>query len=130
MSVAWKRHDSQDGSVFHIPYEQREATPVDENDEVNSAPEVLIDPDDAVTSIRKTASGRRFALGKWHPDMMRVDPETFWLAWRDGVNWAWTSSAKLNGMLTAAAECIVLLTQAKAAAPDVCPHCGTVLEER
>lgn len=88
-----------------------------------------VDLNDAVGNIRKEASGRRHALGTWHPDAKRVDPQTFWLIWRDGVNWAWTSSTKLNGLLTAAAECILLLTQARAATPEVCPHCGAVLGE-
>src|SRR4051794_26541467 len=61
-----------------------------------------------VSSIRKTASGRQFALKTWHPDAGRVDPETFWLVWRDGVNWALTESAKMSTLFQEVAEHILL----------------------
>lgn len=88
-----------------------------------------VDPNDAIGNIRKAAEGRRFALGSWHPDVLRVDPETSWLIWRDGIHWAWGNSAKLSGMLALASEYVILFAQAQAATPKSCPHCGAVLED-
>jgi len=87
-----------------------------------------VDEDAALGNIRQTASGRRHALGTWHPDVLRVDAETSWLIWRDGVNWALSESAKMNPLLMMACECVVLMMQARVAAPEVCKACGAVQE--
>lgn len=73
----------------------------------------LLDEAVAASPARTAASSRRFALATRHPDVGRVDPETWWLGFREGANWAMRQSAALSPMLQTAAELIVLLGQSQ-----------------
>lgn len=78
----------------------------------------------AVPDAREAATKDRWRLQYRHPDVANVDPETFWLAWLAGANYAMKFGAKLSPILALAGECILLLTQGQDAMPTECPHCG------
>jgi hypothetical protein len=77
------------------------------------------DPDSAVSGIRKESNSRQFALRTYHPDVGRVDSETFWLIWRDGANAALKRSGNLNELFRSVAPEIMLMGQADEAAPPM-----------
>lgn len=83
---------------------------------------------DGLSGIRQVAARRQHALRTWHPDAGSVDPETFWLVWRDGANHALQTSGQLSELFQKVGEQILLMAEAQDAAPPVCPHCGSVLE--
>lgn len=82
----------------------------------------------ADTSIRGIAEGRHHALANRDAAVSHVSPSVFWLIWRDGCNWALTSSAKMSTLFQEVGEHMLLLAQAREAAPPVCPHCGGAIE--
>jgi hypothetical protein len=79
-------------------------------------------------NIRRIAEGRQHALATRDPAVSRVSAGVFWMVWRDGCNWALTSSAKMSSLFQDVAEQILLMSEARNAAPPLCPHCGGVLE--
>lgn len=84
--------------------------------------------DDGVASIRRTAEGRQHALARRDLAVATVSAGVFWSIWRDGCNFALTSSAKMSTLFAEVAGWILLMAQAREAAPVVCPHCGGVIE--
>lgn len=86
------------------------------------------DVEDSVPTIRRIAEGRQHALAARDAAVGHVSAGAFWMAWRDGANWALTESAQLNTLFREVAEAILLMSQAREAAPAVCPHCGGVLQ--
>ena len=82
---------------------------------------------DTPSPMREKGKGRQHALKHAHPDVGRVDAETFWLIWRDGVNVGLLDSARLSNLFREVGEWILVMGQARDAAPERvvrCPHCG------
>lgn len=75
--------------------------------------------DEMVSETRRRVNGRSFALRIDHPDVGRVDAETFWIIWRDGYNGFARDSARLNELFREVAERIIVLSQAEDAAPPL-----------
>ena len=89
-----------------------------------TATETDLDLDAALANPRRDATSARWALATRHPDVARVDPETFWLAFRAGVNWSLTNGARLSELLHKSAEVILMLDQHE------CPlYCASCLRE-
>lgn len=84
--------------------------------------------DAGVSNIRKIAERRQHALATYDAAVSQVSAGVFWLVWRDGCNWALTSSAKLSTLFVEVGEQILLMSQARDAMPPVCPHCGETLD--
>lgn len=85
-------------------------------------------PDDGVAHIRRVAEGRQFALATRDVAVAHVSAGSFWAIWRDGCNYALTQSARMSTLFSEVGEQILLMAQARSAAPVTCPHCGEVLE--
>jgi hypothetical protein len=83
--------------------------------------------DEGPSNIRRIAEGRQHALATRDPAVGAVSAGVFWAIWRDGANHALTSSAKMSSLFQDVAEQILLMSQARDAAPALCPHCGGVL---
>jgi hypothetical protein len=84
--------------------------------------------EDGTANIRRIAEGRQHALGTRDPVIAAASPAVFWAAFREGANWALTSSAKMSSLFADVAEQILLMSEARNAAPSLCQHCGGVLE--
>jgi hypothetical protein len=83
--------------------------------------ETELDPDVALANPRKDATAARWALTTRHPDVGRVDPETFWLAFQAGVNWAMKHTARMSELLHTSAELILMLDRHEC--PSYCANC-------
>lgn len=83
---------------------------------------------DVVSPLRRVAQSRQFALGHRDAAIKAASPGVWWAAFREGANYALTSSAKMSTLFQEVGEWIALLGEAREAAPSVCPHCGGVIE--
>jgi hypothetical protein len=99
------------------------------SDQARIIPVTREDPADGVSAIRKIAEGRQFALGHRDPAVRAASAGVFWAIWRDGCNYALTESSKMASLFHDVGEWIVLLGQARDAAPPVCKSCGAIQED-
>jgi hypothetical protein len=81
-----------------------------------------------VLPIRRIAEGRQFALRRSDPAIANVSAGSFWAIWRDGVNYALTSSAKMSTLFSEVGSWILVMAEARDAAPATCEKCGGVIE--
>lgn len=80
----------------------------------------------ATSNIRRIAEGRHHALGHVDPAVQNTSAAVWWIAFREGANWALTSSAKMSSLFQDVGEWIAVLAESR---PRACPHCGGVLDE-
>jgi len=90
-----------------------------------------VDPEDGLSSIRQAANGRHFAVQTYHPEVGRVDSETFWWIWLDGNNQALKRSAQLSALFnTVAAEILMMAAADRSAPPMLIAVCAQLLQQQ